>query len=90
MISFIISNKFHNLFMLEKINYLVFIYNDISAKARQQMETSSVVFGNFGLCGTVFYQVRYGAVHTFSHTFNFRIELKCNPPDFKLYPSNFN
>ena len=34
----------------------------------QQMETCSVVFGNFRQCGTVFYRVGYGAVHTFSHT----------------------
>ena len=47
MISFIISYKFHNLFMLEKFNYSVFIYNEISAKAQQQTETCFVVFGNF-------------------------------------------
>ena len=28
----------------------------------EQTETCSAVFGNFSLCGTVFYQVRYGVV----------------------------
>ena len=35
---------------------------------RLQTETCSQVLGIFRECGTVFYRVRYGAVHTFSHT----------------------
>ena len=35
---------------------------------RLQTETCSVVFGIFRECGNVFYRVRYGAVHTFSHS----------------------
>ena len=38
---------FHDLFMLEKFNYSVFIYNERCAKARQQTESCLVVFCNF-------------------------------------------